>query len=60
MNKLTTVCAWCRRIKDNDLDRWTDSRLISPGTALVSHGICPRCARQVKDEVKHESIHPNA
>ena len=39
---MTTVCAWCKKILKVTTDH----------PDLVSHGICEKCAAEVRKEVK--------
>jgi hypothetical protein len=43
---LICVCAWCRRVRDDEAGEWVSiETYLSHGArgALVSHGICPTC-----------------
>lgn len=41
---LTTVCAWCLRVRDRGGRWWPVGHLLAPSDALpVTHGVCPDC-----------------
>lgn len=44
LRDLLPMCAWCRRLRDDD-DTWVtvEQYVTSRGTTELSHGICPRC-----------------
>jgi len=46
---MIVICAWCKRLKDTDLDRWTDIRVTLGDDNKATHGICPRCTKAVKE-----------
>ena len=44
---LTVVCAYCRKVRQQD-DTWASVKGISKGpSARVSHGICPQCLSEL-------------
>ncbi|MCK4717033.1 MAG: hypothetical protein KAT70_00070, partial [Thermoplasmata archaeon] len=42
---MSVICSYCRRVKDIELDRWTDARLMTKEEPDTSHGACPRCVK---------------
>ena len=47
----TTVCAWCRKIKDQD-GQWSDCDWHLRDAGLeVTHGICEECIAIVRQQV---------
>jgi hypothetical protein len=49
---LLRVCAWCKRIKDDD-GRWQDMEvyLRDRSDTSFTHGVCPECAGKVQAEL---------
>lgn len=43
------MCAWCKRVRDREGEWHTiESLLSSTSDRQVTHGMCPRCAREVE------------
>jgi PAS domain S-box-containing protein len=55
LNGLVPICAWCKRIRKDD-GYWAslEQYIVEHSEAVLSHGICPDCARRVEppDPVK--------
>ena len=51
LSSLLPVCAWCKRIRDDD-GSWSqiDVYLRRHTTIPVTHGICPDCAEKLHEE----------
>ncbi len=51
LSSLLPVCAWCKRIRDDD-GSWNqiDSYLRKHTSIGVTHGICPECAHRVQNQ----------
>jgi len=46
LERLLCVCAWCKRIRDNDNhETWqpVETYLSNQGDSAITHGICPDC-----------------
>jgi len=43
------MCAWCKKVRDNN-GLWVEFG-VPAGEIMVSHGICPDCARGVRSEM---------
>lgn len=41
---MKTICAWCLKLLNGN-----------PGAKIVSHGICPCCAKQVRGQMKQST-----
>jgi hypothetical protein len=48
---LTTVCAWCKRVKD-EKGCWNHSGSLDRLSGTFTHGICPSCMEKVRAEEK--------
>jgi hypothetical protein len=53
LSSLLPVCAWCKRIRDDD-GTWNqvDAYLHKHTSIGVTHGICPDCAERIKAGVR--------
>ncbi len=50
---LLTVCSQCHKIRvDEKLWERVDDYITEHSLALISHGLCPHCYEQMKDEVE--------
>ena len=45
--RLRRMCAWCKRISPNGIE-WCDDLPAGTGKTQITHGICPRCAADLK------------
>jgi hypothetical protein len=50
LSRLLPVCAWCKKIRD-DQGYWSqvDAYLQNNTSVVVTHGICPDCAKKVSN-----------
>ncbi|MFO1500891.1 MAG: hypothetical protein U1G07_21300 [Verrucomicrobiota bacterium] len=48
---LVPVCAWCKQVRNRD-GEWEEigSYLEAHPGARFTHSVCPRCARQLRDD----------
>jgi DNA-binding NtrC family response regulator len=51
LSGLLPICAWCKKIRD-DKGYWNhvEAYIVDHTEADFTHGICPECAKQFKDE----------
>ncbi len=51
LSSLLPVCAWCKRIRDDD-GSWSqvDAYISRHTNIAVTHGICPECAEKLHDQ----------
>ena len=55
LEKFLHVCAWCRRIQHQDMWLSLEEHFQQQTGAMVSHGICPKCAERFKKDITASS-----
>jgi len=59
LRHLTTVCAWCKKIRNRE-GLWQRSQTRRTcATVKLSHGICPECADRTYNAYREEKIERN-
>jgi len=59
LNGLLPICAWCRKLRD-DQGYWSqvEDYIRKHTLARTTHGICPDCLDRIKQEPGHDISHP--
>jgi hypothetical protein len=59
LGRLTTICAWCRKIRNRE-GLWQRPRARRACAAVkLSHGICPECADRTYNAYRDEKLGRN-